>query len=222
MKHCFVQQFYFITFHCMLNKLVDWLLRSGITRCKFKLLVCSVHSVCFFKFIILIISSSLANSPLLHLFIISPSSYLTRYFILNILFLQYCMMEHFFNCDYKVLCCSISELPQNIRSLSKEQLEELRQLPSFRRYVDTLPKKEKAPLLLDDHHFKVSKVSDYSKSAFCILRCVSNILWRAEIVSLVHLLIRVFRPRTDLIETRCKIPTLNFMRPFRFWFGTWL
>jgi hypothetical protein len=80
------------------------------------------------------------------------------------------MMEHFFKCDYKVLCCSISELSQNIGSLSKEQLEELRQLPSFRRYVDTLPKKEKAPLLLDDHHFKVSKVIEYSKSKFCILR----------------------------------------------------
>jgi hypothetical protein len=85
-------------------------------------------------------------------------------------------MEHFFNCDYKVLCCSISELSQNIKSLSKEQLEELRQLPSFRRYVDTLPKKEKAPLLLDDCHFKVSTVNDYSKSPFCIVRCVSNIL----------------------------------------------
>jgi hypothetical protein len=79
------------------------------------------------------------------------------------------MMEHFFNSDYKVLCCSISELSQNIRSLSKEQLEELRQLASFRHYVDTLPKKERAPLLLDDHHFKVSKVNDYSKSPFYIM-----------------------------------------------------
>lgn len=69
-------------------------------------------------------------------------------------------MEHFFNSDYKVLCCCVSELSQNIESLSKEQLEELRQLPSFRRYVDSLPKKEKAPLLLDDRLFKVSEVSD--------------------------------------------------------------
>jgi hypothetical protein len=68
------------------------------------------------------------------------------------------MMEHFFNSDYKVLCCSISELPQNIKSLSKEQLENLRQLPSFRCYVDTLPKKERAPLLIDDDHFKVSSL----------------------------------------------------------------
>jgi len=74
------------------------------------------------------------------------------------------MMEHFFNSDYKVLCCSISELSQNIGSLSKEQLEELRQLPSFRHYVDSLPKKEKAPLLLDDCLFKVSEVSNYKKS----------------------------------------------------------
>jgi len=87
----------------------------------------------------------------------------TRYFNLNALFLQYCMMEHFFNSDYKVLCCSISELSQNIGSLRKEQLEELRQLPSFRRYVDSLPKKEKAPLLLDDCLFKVSEVNDYKK-----------------------------------------------------------
>jgi hypothetical protein len=87
------------------------------------------------------------------------SVYLAVHFTLNISFLQYCMMEHFFSSGYKVLCCSTSELSQNIGSLSKEQLEELRQLPSFRRYVDTLPKKERAPLLLDDHLFKVSALS---------------------------------------------------------------
>jgi hypothetical protein len=41
------------------------------------------------------------------------------------------MMEHFFISDYKVLCCSVSELSQNIGSSSKEQLEGLHQLPSF-------------------------------------------------------------------------------------------
>jgi len=81
-------------------------------------------------------------------------------------------MEHFFNSDYKVLCCPISELSQTIGSLSKEQLEELRQLPSFRRYVDSLPKKEKAPLLLDDCLFKVSEVSDCKKSLADIYRYV--------------------------------------------------
>jgi hypothetical protein len=162
---------------------------------------------------------SLANSPALYLFITSLSSYLTIYFTLNVLFLQYCMMEHFFNSDCRVLCCSISELSQNILSLSKEQLEELRQFPSFRRYVDTLPKKEKAPLLLDDHHFKVSTVNDYSKSPFSIPRCVSNMLWRAEIISLVHLVVTALRPSTDLIETGCKFPTLRFIRPFWYWYG---
>jgi hypothetical protein len=53
----------------------------------------------------------------------------------------------------------------------------LRQLPSFRRYVDSLPKKEKAPLLLDDSLFKVSEVSDYknpwliSIGMFCTQSC---------------------------------------------------
>jgi hypothetical protein len=86
--------------------------------------------------------------------------------------------------------------------------------------VDALPKKEKAPLLLDDHHFKVSKVNDYGKSPFCIRKCVSNIFLRAEIVSLVHLLVTVLRPRTDLIETGCKIPILNLMRPIQILFGS--
>jgi hypothetical protein len=84
--------------------------------------------------------------------------YCTGFVTLNVVFFQYVMMEHFFNCDYKVLCCSIFELPRTIKSLSKEQLEKLRQLPSFRCYVDTLPKKERAPLLVDDDHFKVSKL----------------------------------------------------------------
>jgi hypothetical protein len=82
--------------------------------------------------------------------------YFTGFVTLNVVFLQYCMMEHFFNFDYKVLCCSISKLPHRIKSLSKEQLEKLRQLPSFRCYVETLPKKKRAPLLVDDDHFKVS------------------------------------------------------------------
>ncbi|PNF31504.1 Origin recognition complex subunit 3 [Cryptotermes secundus] len=94
---------------------------------------------------------------------------------------KYCMMEHFFNCDHNVLCCSISELSQNIKSLSKEQLEELRQLPSFRRYVDTLPKKEKAPLLLDDHHFKevleelMTELHGYLLNLHTYLRCLHTL-----------------------------------------------
>lgn len=136
-------------------------------KCKFKLSVCLAYTVCF-QIHNFDSNSSLSNSPLFYLFITSRSSYLTKCYTLNVLFLQYCMMEHFFNCDYRVLCCSISELSQSTISLSKEQLEELRQLPSFRRYVDTLPKKEKAPLLLDDHHFKVSTVEDYSTSPFYI------------------------------------------------------
>jgi origin recognition complex subunit 3 len=88
------------------------------------------------------------------------------------------MMEHFFNSDYKVLCCSISELSQNIGSLRKEQLEELRQLPSFRRYVDSLPKKEKAPLLLDDCLFKIvlekliKELHGYLLNLHTLMRCL--------------------------------------------------
>ncbi|GFG41052.1 hypothetical protein Cfor_06822, partial [Coptotermes formosanus] len=94
---------------------------------------------------------------------------------------KYCMMEHFFNSDYKVLCCCVSELSQNIESLSKEQLEELRQLPSFRRYVDSLPKKEKAPLLLDDRLFKVvleklmKELHGYLLNLHTLLRCLHTL-----------------------------------------------
>lgn len=92
-------------------------------------------------------------------------------FVSNAVFLQYCVMEHFFDCDYKVLCCSMSELAPNIKSLSEDQLEKLRQLPSFRRYVDKLPQKEKAPLLVDDDHFRVSKLV---LERGCLLKCWQN------------------------------------------------
>ncbi|PSN46610.1 Origin recognition complex subunit 3 [Blattella germanica] len=68
---------------------------------------------------------------------------------------KFCMMEHYIDSSWKVLCCPLSGLSNAAKNLSKEDLEDLRQLPSFRSYVDTLPKKEKAPLLLDDAHFKV-------------------------------------------------------------------
>ncbi|KAJ9574205.1 hypothetical protein L9F63_008461, partial [Diploptera punctata] len=67
---------------------------------------------------------------------------------------KFCMMEHFYESSWKVLCCPLSEMSQHVKNLSKEDLEDLRQLPSFRNYVDTLPKKERAPLLLDDIHFR--------------------------------------------------------------------
>ncbi|KAJ4436818.1 hypothetical protein ANN_16950 [Periplaneta americana] len=91
---------------------------------------------------------------------------------------KYCMIEHFFNSNSKVLCCPIADMPQNIKSLSEEQLEELRQLSSFRQYVDTLPKKEKAPLLLDNSHFKVVlqklmvELYEYVQNFHTFLRCL--------------------------------------------------
>ncbi|XP_069688925.1 origin recognition complex subunit 3 isoform X2 [Periplaneta americana] len=91
---------------------------------------------------------------------------------------KYCMIEHFFNSNSKVLCCPIADMPQSIKSLSEEQLEELRQLSSFRQYVDTLPKKEKAPLLLDNSHFKVVlqklmvELHEYVENFHTFLRCL--------------------------------------------------
>ncbi|XP_021933988.1 origin recognition complex subunit 3-like [Zootermopsis nevadensis] len=94
---------------------------------------------------------------------------------------KYCVMEHFFDCDYKVLCCSVSELAPNIKSLSEDQLEKLRQLPSFRRYVDKLPQKEKAPLLVDDDHFRVvleklmTELHGYLLNFHTLLRCLHTL-----------------------------------------------
>lgn len=145
----------------------------------------------------------------------------TRVSNLNILFLQYCMMEHFFNSDYKILCCSMSELPQKIKSLRKEQLEELRQLPSFRRYVDVLPKKEKAPLLLDDDHFKVSKVCDYSKSSISIFRCVFNLFHKAQISFVISISLPVSSgtQTKGLISVKLDMVCLHYILSGHFDFG---
>ena len=70
--------------------------------------------------------------------------------------LQYCMIEHFYETPWKLLCCPKTEISDAVKILGDEDLQALRELPSFRCYVDSLPKKEKAPLLLDNDHFRVS------------------------------------------------------------------
>ncbi|XP_071440514.1 origin recognition complex subunit 3 [Hetaerina americana] len=67
---------------------------------------------------------------------------------------QFCLMEHYYANPFMSLCCPLSEIKSAIKDLSVSSLEELRQLPSFRKYVESLPPKDRVPLLLDNVYIK--------------------------------------------------------------------
>ncbi|XP_046979890.1 origin recognition complex subunit 3 isoform X1 [Schistocerca americana] len=65
-----------------------------------------------------------------------------------------CMMDHYADRDWFSLCCSHKELDSRVSGLVAEDLEYLRRLPSLRAYVESLPTKQRAPILLDDTCFR--------------------------------------------------------------------
>ncbi|XP_046392236.1 origin recognition complex subunit 3 isoform X2 [Ischnura elegans] len=76
----------------------------------------------------------------------SLSGFMRRY--------QFCLMEHYYANPLKSLCCPLDEVKNVVKDLPVSSLEELRQLPSMRLYVEKCSPKERAPILLDDGHLK--------------------------------------------------------------------
>lgn len=89
-----------------------------------------------------------------------------------------CMMDHYADRDWFSLCCSPNELESRLSSLAAEDLEYLRRLPSMRAYVESLPSKQRAPILLDDSCFRdllkelIEKLRSHVMSFHIALRCL--------------------------------------------------
>ncbi|CAF88100.1 unnamed protein product, partial [Tetraodon nigroviridis] len=67
---------------------------------------------------------------------------------------QLALLEHFHSQPLSVLCCQKKEAQQNVAQLGCEDLERIRTLPSFRRYVEKQDHQEQEILLTDDTHLK--------------------------------------------------------------------
>ncbi|NP_001384958.1 origin recognition complex subunit 3 isoform 3 [Gallus gallus] len=91
---------------------------------------------------------------------------------------QLCIVEHFHSNPLSVLCCQLEEAKRRVNSLSHNQCENVRRLPSFRRYVESQVSEKQIALLTVDSSLKeaVQKLLEdlnvYHENYFPILRCL--------------------------------------------------
>ncbi|XP_060918837.1 origin recognition complex subunit 3 isoform X2 [Labrus mixtus] len=94
---------------------------------------------------------------------------------------QLALLEHFHSQPLSVLCCKKKEALLNVMQLSQSDLERIRQLPSFKRYVEEQEPQEQLNLLTDDTHLKVvcqklvKELRKYHKHYYPILRCLHTL-----------------------------------------------
>ncbi|XP_008278202.1 origin recognition complex subunit 3 isoform X1 [Stegastes partitus] len=95
--------------------------------------------------------------------------------------LQLALLEHFHSQPLSVLCCKKKEALLNLTQLSHGDLERIRQLPSFRRYVEKQESQEQVKLMTDDGHLKeecqklIKGFHRYHKHYYPVLRCLHTL-----------------------------------------------
>ncbi|XP_070777217.1 origin recognition complex subunit 3 isoform X2 [Enoplosus armatus] len=94
---------------------------------------------------------------------------------------QLALLEHFHSQPLSVLCCKKKEALLNVMQLSHSDLERIRQLPSFKRYVEKQDAQEQENLLTDDTHLKevcqklIKDLRKYHKNYYPVLRCLHTL-----------------------------------------------
>ncbi|XP_032713979.1 origin recognition complex subunit 3 isoform X3 [Lontra canadensis] len=92
--------------------------------------------------------------------------------------LQLSLLEHFYSQPLSVLCCNLPEAKRRINFLSDNQCENIRRLPSFRRYVEKQASEKQIALLTDERSLKeetqslLENLHVYHSSYFLVLRCL--------------------------------------------------
>ncbi|XP_069008453.1 origin recognition complex subunit 3 isoform X2 [Embiotoca jacksoni] len=95
--------------------------------------------------------------------------------------LQLALLEHFHSQPLSVLCCKKKEALPNVMQLSQSDLERIRQLPSFKRYVEKQESQAQVSLMTDDAHLKevcrrlIKDLRKYHKNYYPILRCLHTL-----------------------------------------------
>uniref|UniRef100_A0A672Q481 Origin recognition complex, subunit 3 n=1 Tax=Sinocyclocheilus grahami TaxID=75366 RepID=A0A672Q481_SINGR len=95
--------------------------------------------------------------------------------------LQFSMLEHFNSQPLSLLCCQKQEALLSAKTLSKQNVEQIRHLPSFMRYVETQEPQEQVRLLTNDEHVKevcqtlLKNLHKYHKNYYPILQCLHSL-----------------------------------------------
>ncbi|XP_027259204.1 origin recognition complex subunit 3 isoform X5 [Cricetulus griseus] len=94
--------------------------------------------------------------------------------------LKLSLLEHFYLQPLSVLCCDLPEAKKRIKFLSVNQCENIRRLPSFRRYVEKQASGKQVALLTNDTVLKeetqllLEDLHVYHMNYFLVLRCLHN------------------------------------------------
>ncbi|XP_007949171.2 origin recognition complex subunit 3 [Orycteropus afer afer] len=92
--------------------------------------------------------------------------------------LQLSLLEHFYSQPLSVLCCNLPEAKRRINFLSDNQCENIRRLPSFRRYVENQASEKQVALLTNERFLKdeaqslLENLHVYHTNYFLVLRCL--------------------------------------------------
>uniref|UniRef100_A0A8C9ZY89 Origin recognition complex subunit 3 n=1 Tax=Sander lucioperca TaxID=283035 RepID=A0A8C9ZY89_SANLU len=95
--------------------------------------------------------------------------------------IQLALLEHFHSQPLSVLCCKKKEALLNVMQLDHLDLERIRHLLSFKRYVEKQEPREQVDLLTDDTHLKevcqklIKDLHKYHKNYYPILRCLHTL-----------------------------------------------
>ncbi|XP_056281980.1 origin recognition complex subunit 3 [Pseudoliparis swirei] len=95
--------------------------------------------------------------------------------------IQLALLEHFHSQPLSVLCCEKKAALLNVMQLGHQDLESIRQLQSFKRYVEEQEPQDQVNLLTDDTHLKevcqklIKNLSEYHKNYYPILRCLHTL-----------------------------------------------
>ncbi|XP_009998817.1 PREDICTED: origin recognition complex subunit 3 isoform X2 [Chaetura pelagica] len=91
---------------------------------------------------------------------------------------QLCIVEHFYSQPLSVLCCQLGDAKKRVNSLTHDQCENIRRLPSFRRYVECQVSEKQIALLTEDNFLKetvqklLEDLNTYHENYISVLRCL--------------------------------------------------
>ncbi|XP_054255146.1 origin recognition complex subunit 3 isoform X2 [Indicator indicator] len=91
---------------------------------------------------------------------------------------QLCIVEHFYSQPLSVLCCQLEDAKMHANALSHEQCENVRRLPSFRRYVESQVSEKQIALLTENSCLKetvqelLEDLHVYHENYISVLRCL--------------------------------------------------
>ncbi|CAG4937416.1 unnamed protein product [Colias eurytheme] len=96
--------------------------------------------------------------------------------------IKYCMMDHYYGDNIKSLCCDRESIDAAVASLSSEDLENIRQLLSFRPFLEVQDCHTKIGLFEDNNFFRevlrkeMHKLHDYVYSFYLCVRLLASFL----------------------------------------------